>query len=253
MPDYRSVSQVGDLKCGWYYYLARVEKLVKRPAAWLPQGTAFHEAAELIETSPHPLTLEEAQTAFSEAYRREIDRYTEEVPNQWDWFPSGPYRGPTDIQRRYEIGLGQVESYMRYREAHPEEELVRLDDGPAVEVAFDVLFGSVRVKGYIDQVIKGRVRDLKTGKKPGNDFQLATYAAAMYLQYKLLIVEGDYWMAQTGKPTKPYDLREWRLQELVDIYGQADETIRAGDFRPNPSKENCQFCTVAWHCDYREE
>jgi putative RecB family exonuclease len=258
MPDYRSVSQVSDLeKCGWAYYLSRVEKKSKRPAAWLPQGTAFHEAAEKIESAPGPVTLAQATEWFSEAYDREIGRLGTDEPNLWAWFPSGPYKGEIDIPRRYGIGVMQIESYMRYREKHPEEKIVTLGDNLAVELAFKVHFGDVEVRGFIDQVVEDGegafARDLKTGKKPGSDFQLGTYAKALLLQYGLDVLRGDYWMAQSAKPTGKYDLSGWSVERLADRYGEADAKIRAEEFEPNPSRENCMFCDVAKHCEYREE
>src|SRR5699024_8676110 len=150
---------------------------------WLYQGTAIHAACEARERSGGTMTLEEAQTVFREVYSRDTNAACDVTPNMEWWSASGPYRGKQDIARRYGLGLDQVERYYRWREAHPEEEIWVAPDGQlAVELEFDVDLDGVRVVGYIDAVVlvdgEPRVRDVKTGNNPGDDFQLGTYKAA---------------------------------------------------------------------------
>lgn len=250
MVDYRSVSQVNDMECGYRYYLSRVLRVWRKPAAWLAQGTAFHEAVERFEKSGRVMTPAEVVQAFSEAYDREITAMSETTPNHSVWFASGPYRGPEDIERRYGLGTDQIAKYLEYVDKHPEDVISRVEDEPLIEAEYEVSFGDVEVRGYIDQVVNWTPRDLKTGKQPGSEFQLATYAWALNLKYGIPVTTGDYWMAQTGGPTKPYDLTEWSLQELVDIYGEADQKIREERFEPNPSEKVCTFCDVSASCQF---
>ncbi|AXH50750.1 RecB-like exonuclease [Mycobacterium phage Orange] len=77
----RSVSQLSQFdKCPFSWKLARHERVWKRPAAWLPQGTAFHTVAETYEkrrNEGNPMTLEEAMDLFrfAEAHKhKEPDR-----------------------------------------------------------------------------------------------------------------------------------------------------------------------------------
>src|SRR5690606_29952771 len=66
--DYRSVSQLKQYqKCGYSYYLARIEREWERPAAWLPQGLAVHEAAEEYEKSGRTMSLDKMQDVFQES------------------------------------------------------------------------------------------------------------------------------------------------------------------------------------------
>lgn len=250
MVDYRSVSQVNDMECGYRYYLSRVLRVWRKPAAWLAQGTAFHEAVERFEKSGRVMTPAEVVEAFSEAYDREIGLMSDITPNHSVWFASGPYRGAEDIERRYGLGTDQIAKYLDYVVAHPEDEISSVDGTPLVEAEYAVNFGDVEVRGYIDQVVLWTPRDLKTGKEPGSEFQLATYAWALNLKYDIPVTTGDYWMAQKGGPTKPYDLTEWSLQELVDIYGEADQKIREERFDPNPSEKVCTFCDVSSSCPF---
>src|SRR5690606_40927541 len=69
---------------------------------------------------------------------------------------------------------------------YPEEVIWVAEDGtPGIELGFDVDLDGVRVRGYIDQVLKAdsddsvRVRDVKTGAQPGDALQLKVYAVAL--------------------------------------------------------------------------
>lgn len=251
VPEYRSVSQVNELeRCPEAYRLGRIERAWKKPAAWLPQGTAVHYAAEMWEKSERTMSLEEAQQAFKESYSKEIAKYAETTPNFDYWERSGPYNGRTDIERRWGIGLEQVATYIGYYQRYPEKVPWRSPDGLAIELAFDVEFGGIPVRGLIDKVEAEEPEDLKTGKKPGSDFQLATYAGALNVLYDLPFKTGRYWMAQQGKPTIDYDLTGWSIQRLADVYGAADEIIKAENFEPKPDPDTCRFCSVRNSCSY---
>lgn len=247
-----SYSRLNEMeRCPYAYFLSRVAKVWKKPAAWLPQGTAFHEVAEHFELSGKMMPLAEAQRRFTEIYAREINKMTEETPNFRWWFRSGPYDGETDVGRRHGIGLSQVESYLAYSLSHPEERISATPEGlPMIELPFDVKFGEIRVRGYIDRVINSRPDDLKTGKTPGTDEQLATYAGALNVMYGVPFTTGTFWMAQKPGPTKPYDLTDWSVQRLADEYGEVSAQIDAGDFPPKPSEDKCTFCSVQNSCKY---
>lgn len=260
MVDYRSVSQVKELDdCGYRYYLHREatdedgNRLWERPAAWLPQGLGVHEAAEAWEKSGRTMTLEEAQKIFGESYDAHTNRLLETTPNLDFWFRSGPYGGDQDIPRRYEIGMEQTARYVRYyTEKHPEEKPLRLsEDEFAVEWPFEVKFGDVPVRGVIDFVLEdGKPRDNKTGNRPGDPFQLGTYAGVIEQLLDVKPTTGDFWMGKSGKPTIPIDLTDWTQQRLADVFGDADERIRNQQFDPDPDPDKCRFCPMAHACEY---
>lgn len=251
VPEYRSVSQANQMsRCPEAYRLSRIERVWQKPSAWLPQGSAVHYAAEMWEKSGRTMTLAAAQAAFDESYTEEVRKYAEKTPNFDFWERSGPYNGRVDIERRWGIGMAQVAAYIKYYQEHPEEVPDVYGGEPAVELSFDVKFGDVKVRGLIDMVVDDKPRDNKTGKKPGDDFQLATYAGALAVQYDVPFTTGDYWMAQQGKPTRPYDLSGWSVQRLADEYGAVDELIKSENFEPKPDPGTCQFCSVRSSCDY---
>lgn len=256
---HRSVSQIKQYeRCPHSYYLARVEKAWQRPAAWLPQGSAVHSAAEAYERSGRQMSLEDAQDEFRAAYSYEVAGYTAITPNFDWWFASGPYRGEQDIERRYLIGLEQVEKYLRWYDGHPNEVIWIAPDGkPGIELSFDIDLDGVLVRGFIDAIIAKNgelvVRDNKTGNHPGDDFQLAVYAVALGEQYAIPPISlGDYWMGRSGKPTYPFDLTDWTRERVAAKFRELEENIRAERFDPLPDADKCRFCDVSYSCEYRE-
>lgn len=259
----RSVSQINQYtRCPQAYKLARIDKVWARPAAWLPQGTAFHAVAEEYEKRLHiagqQMTLEEAKDMFREEYAKHIGVYTEITPNFEWWSWSGPYNGERDIERRYAIGLEQIEKFVNWRTTEGQEIWVTPEGAPAIELSFNIDLDGIKVRGFIDAVVivddEPRVRDYKTGNSPGDDFQLGVYALAIFMLYGVPITKGDYFMAgKKGKPAKPtavYDLSAWTYEAVKERFHEVEARIQAGDFEPLPEPDKCKFCDVSYSCSY---
>ncbi|WP_218951912.1 RecB family exonuclease [Amycolatopsis anabasis] len=247
------MSQYKEYKdCPYRYYLNRRERAWQRPAAWLPQGTAVHKAAEEWERSGRAMSLADAQDVFRETYAASVNEMCEDTPNLDFWYRSGPYRGEVDIERRYGLGLGQVEKYIEYYTVKAPDEVIWItpDGEPAIELEFDIDLDGVRVKGFIDQVVDGKPRDIKTGNKPGDDFQLGVYGVALEVEHGLKPTEGDYWMGRSGKPTVPYDISEWTRERVTEEFHRLDENIQAERFDAKPEPSKCGFCSVATACPF---
>jgi putative RecB family exonuclease len=254
---HRSVSQLKLYeRCPHAFYLSRVVKVWSRPAAWLAQGSAVHEAAEAYERSGRTMTLEAMQDVFRESYSRHIEQACEVTPNFEFWFKSGPYGGELDIERRYSIGLDQCEKYIRWYENHPQEVIWIAPDGtPGIELGFDIDLDGVQVRGFIDAVIDTPeglvVRDNKTGNSPGDDFQLGVYGVALAESFGIAPpTVGDFWMGKSGKPTVPYRIGEWTRERVSEAFGKLEENIQAERFDPDPDPKKCAFCDVNWACRY---
>ena len=250
---YRSASQYDKMqKCPYEYYLTYVEEAWRKPAAWLAQGTAVHVAAEWWERSGRRGSLAAAQEVYTESYDKEIGKLCEDTPNFDHWFGSGwRYPAVEDIPRRYGLGLEMVDRYLDWYQEHPEQKPWVTDNGElAVELEFEVTLGTVPVRGMIDMVLKDRVRDNKTGRKPGNVFQLVTYKTALEVAYGHKVNRGDFWMGRTGRPGISHKLSEWSIERVTDEYGKLDEDIRAERFDPNPSEDNCGMCSVRDSCQF---
>lgn len=261
---HRSVSQINQFsRCGYSYKLSRIDHAWERPAAWLGQGSAVHEAAEAWEKSNRTMSLEEAQDVFRESYERHINEACEITPNTEYWYASGPYRGEVDIERRYKIGLEQVEKFVNWHMAHPDQVIWITPDGtPAIELAFDFDLDGVLVRGYIDavRVVDGEIRvvDYKTGNKPGDDFQLGVYGVALAEMYGIDPPKlGEYYMAgksgQPGKPTYPFDLTEWTRERVSERFAQLEADLKAEKFEPDPEPSKCAFCSVSLACSFRAD
>lgn len=257
---HRSVSQYNQFnRCGHSFYLSRIQGVWSRPAAWLGQGSAVHEAAEAWEKSNRTMTLEETQEVFRESYAKHIDEACETTPNLDYWFASGPYRGEADIERRFGIGLEQVEKFINWHLAHDDQVIWIAPDGtPGIEIGFDFDLDGVLIRGFIDavRVVDGEVRvvDYKTGNNPGDDFQLGVYGVALAEMYGIDPPKlGEYFMGRTGKPTYPYQIDEWTRERVSERFRQLDEDIKAEKFDADPEPSKCRFCSVALACDFRAD
>ena len=270
----RSVSQLKQYeRCPYSYKLARIDKVWQRPAAWLPQGSAVHTVAEHYEKRKldgNPMTLEEAQELFREEYVKEVSQYTHITPNFQFWSRSGPYGGQEDIERRYHVGLEQVERLMGWYENHPDEVIWIAPDGtPGIELSFEMDLDGIVIRGFIDAVLdlgfeleceagyfrpQVKVRDYKTGLDPGDDFQLGVYGVALEEMYDVGAFEGDYWMAgKKGKKavaTDPYCLAEWTREKVSAKFQELERKIDAEMFEPDPDSKKCMFCDVSAACAF---
>lgn len=268
MPDYRSWSQLEQYSpelggCPYRYYLARIERVWKKPAAWLPMGSAVHKAAEVWELSDRSLPRDEAKAVFRASYKEEVDKYLEETPNTRYWQMSGPYRGEEDIPRRFEVGQKHVDNYIDWYEKHPEERILMVQDGvPAIELEFKLNLGGVEVRGMLDQAVTsikpgGRIkpltiiaRDIKTGASPGKVEQLSLAGLAITEANPIWVAEqGDFFMTKTGYPTYPYDLID--VDVLTEKFVTLEANIQAGNFPAAPTDKKCDRCDVANSCKFK--
>lgn len=258
----RSVSQLQEYMdelggCPYKFFLNRVVKAWNRPAAWLPQGSAVHTAAEFWERSGRTATRDEVEEAYRQAYRAETAALMVDTPNLNYWSPSWRYVGWEDITRRAFKGFGQLHNYLDYYIKHPEEVLWTTPDGQkALELKFRITLDKVRVQGYIDQVVGNGtfvVRDLKTGKSPGGTLQLKVYAVALDKEFGLEVKEGDYFLLDKKKPTSKYDLTQMSDEQVIDLFGRMNEGVRNEYFEPSPEPDKCRMCPFRQICDFAAE
>lgn len=254
--EYRSVSQYNTYsRCGYRYYLERIERAWQRPASWLSQGTAVHAAMESWEKSGREKTPDALIDEYREEFRKSIGEQAEDTPNFNFWFGSGPYSGPADIERRFGLGEEQLLKLIAWAEDHPEERVWTAPDGtPGIEIDFMEEMGGVMVKGFIDLILETPqglvVRDYKTGAKPGDTFQLAVYSEAMRLKYGVEINQGDFMMGKTGKPTLPYKITAADRADVHKRFEWLEKNIQDGVYEPSPSSSNCRMCAVSTGCPF---
>ena len=256
MPKYRSVSQYNTYsQCAYRYKLGYIDKVWKRPASWLSQGIAVHAAMEEWEKSGRALETIDLIEIYKKEFRESVNEQAEVTPDFAYWFGSGRYGGAQDIERRFIIGKEQLLELVAYCEGSPEEKIWTAPNGDVgIELGFNVELGGVMVRGFIDQVIETpsglRVRDIKTGAKPGDTFQLAAYAEALKQLYDVDVNEGDYLMGKTGKPTAVIPITEEDKKQVHETFKWLDDSITSEKFEPNPSKKNCVMCDVRTSCEF---
>lgn len=256
MVNHRSVSQHNSfVRCSWSYKLNRIDKVWQRPASWLSQGLGVHVAMEEWERSERTKSREELIEIYREEFIRSVNEQAEDTPNFDYWFGSGPYSGPVDLERRFGVGETQLLGLLDYCEQSKDVIWETPDNDKAIELEFNVELGGVMVKGFIDQIVETPsgliVRDIKTGSKPGDIFQLATYSEAIRIMHGVTINLGDYLMGKTGKPTKPIEITDEDRAGVHESFEWLEKEIQAGNFEPSPERNKCAMCSVQLSCDYR--
>lgn len=251
----RSVSQTQQYEeCAYRFYLQRVERVPERPAAWCHQGTAFHSAAEKFEKEGRQATEEELVQLFSDQYSALVNKSMHQEPNLDRWMTANKKPAGLDIEERYTLGQQQVREYAQWSKTNkPSFTTVKNDKGEekiGLELYFKVELGGVVVRGYIDQLLEKRVRDLKTGSTK-SPFQLETYKVAAEKQWGLEVNSGDWYMAKTGKlsPVKGLDLSGVTEEQVAARYVVMDQGVKAGRFPASPGW-NCNYCSVSHACSF---
>ena len=107
----------------------------------------------------------------------------------------------------------------------------------------------VKLDAYIQEdQTSARVIDYKTGKKIGNEIppsqQCLLYALAAFMRSpELEYVSSELWYLDHGETTTVPYTREEALMFLPGIHERAIKMTTCDDFAPNPSKNNCKWCS----------
>lgn len=239
--------------CPYAYYLRRIERVSPRPAAWSHQGTAFHTACEVYELGGRQMSAADVVGVFSDEYARLVNTALEAEPNTDRWMTAGP-DGVSDIEARYALGQAQAADYVSWAQGKEDPIWKAPDGSPAIEMRLTAEIGGVKVQGIIDQVIDEqdgsvRIRDLKTGSTKSK-FQLKTYAVLVRKALRVEVNRGDWYMAKTGKLSRPLDLSTTSEDEVGERYAEMDVGVKRGDFPPKPGF-SCRFCDVSHACQFR--
>lgn len=281
----QSVSSITTMEdCGLKYRFTYRDQLPQTPAWWNVGGTAFHETVRVIERMADgdaslPMhaaaedaqfwqvgdLLEQQQTAgklFANRLDVEIAKLETEsgvASQSWRAADKGKENGEwwraagDDMARLY---VSQRLSWVR------DWRLVKtLTGGTAQEIEFNHRFGSVELKGFIDDLWVNRtdptrvaVRDLKAGKRPPeSDFQLEVYGEVvkalpteLAFTAEPLRVEGTYYLARKGVDTSPVQLGG-NAEIITYRAEQVQRADDAGIFMPRPSSF-CGSCPFKSKC-----
>ena len=275
---HRSYSQMTSwLRCGNAYYLERVAKVPQRPSWWFVGGKAVHSATEtfdrLVENKPYLLVAGEERTKHEEeidwiwesAWENEYqDTLTNtDVPVE-EWRAGGratkakPNKENGDWWKT--AGREFLRNWVDFRITYPNWRIAELPDGrPGIEPEFNVWFGTVPVRGFIDRVFDVRgpggevsrvVVDLKTGARmPDTTQQTGMYASMMELAYgaEHRPPLGCFWDARKGDITVPEGLGSHSVENLTPMLEMFNRAVLDNIFIPHVGG-NCNSCSVAKYC-----
>lgn len=252
---HRSVSQL--LKytsCSEQYRLMYVDKpdLPYRPAAWLAQGTAYHETIREWEGSGRylPFAFDERYYYF---YDLEIAKMRAKEPDLYKWLRAISKKPEVDIEERRNKGLEQVLSYVEYVKTN----LYFIKDIDeytlALEVPFELDIGNTKVKGAIDMIIDREVgvevRDLKTGNRESQFLQLGIYKLAVEKIFGWKVVGASFFYAKDSKVVglTARDLARYDEPYLTQLFTSLDAAVENKIYIPNPGG-HCTMCPVKKFC-----
>jgi putative RecB family exonuclease len=201
-------------------------------------------------------------------FLEELDRAAREEESKsgfqrGDWFWSGPRDGQASLEWWQEQGPEYIQNFIDWWEHNDDVDIWTTPDGlPAIELPFEVKFGDIPVRGFIDLVLQiGTalvVVDIKSSaKQPVSYRQLGIYASAIELAYGTRPRYGTFFMVRgvgpRGKPPtfflRPVELSapQYSVAYLAQEFAQAEGGIQAGVFPASPG-EGCGRCGVAWAC-----
>lgn len=258
-----SASQLSSFTgCGHRFYLERVvppeDREPPMPAWALIGGRAIHRTFDDVVVEGLKGNPRLAAALFRAHFAEEIIDQLEVEPDMSKWRASGrkSKAWPDKENRAWweEAGRSQSEKFATIYDSPFLPGRVIVDNGVAlVEVGFTVDIGPNPIKGWIDAVMEmpdGAIipRDYKSGAKPSDGNQLATYAHAMHELYGVLPETGEYLMTRTMTPVA-WDLAPLTREVVGNEYEMLARAKEHGIYLPRPSSF-CVACGVKRACIY---
>lgn len=251
--QHRSVSQLTTYAgCSEAYRLKYIEKLSGYPAAWLAQGTAFHEVIDEYENGSG-LTASQLVAKYQWIYDRIIREFDEAEPDRSKWLKAPKSTSENDISNRRELGSSLIANYLTFsKERRP---LFWVDDyTPGIELPIYTLIGDVRVKGQIDRIEREEdgtlhIIDLKTGNRESAKLQLGIYKVCLEKEFGIKVSKASFFYAKDGKLASltDYDLARYNEQYIIDLLATLERGIQNEVFIPNVT-QSCMLCPVKRKC-----
>lgn len=253
MPDYLSYSSLSTYKtCGEQWRLGRVVGLPDLPGVYHAGGTGVHWSTEADDW--RTLGSASGVVDFNENFDKAMDEQEAETGTTRDqWKVAGRKPNVEDIAWWRRNGPSYVASWRRWMNNLGWTIWVTPDGEPAIELGMDEPIGDVPSHGFIDRVLvtpEGDlvVVDLKTGKPPKDQVQLATYAHYINSRYGVNCHHGGYWMARGGILTGKHDLTPLMHGRLEYEYSQVWRAVEQEIFPATPSGLCANWCPFNKYC-----
>lgn len=252
---HRSLTQLNTYNnCGELYRIRYVDKPDEPlpPAAWLAQGTAYHEAVRYWEESGRS-SLVDIGGVFDSFYDAEISKMKEKEPDTNKWLRAPSKKPEVDIKDRKEKGRSQAEDYVVYANMNPFA-IKDIDEYTmGIEVPFEINLGKVPVKGAIDLILAiengVEVRDLKTGNRESANIQLGLYKVAVEKIFRWPVRRASFFYAKDSKLVTllERDLAKYTEEYVTYLFETLDNGVKSRIFLPNPGSQ-CTLCPARKYC-----
>jgi hypothetical protein len=124
---------------------------------------------------------------------------------------------------------------------------------PHIEAEYNVMFGSVSVKAFVDLIAitpqqELVVVDYKAGAyMPDYNMQLGLYACCMELTEGVRPDKGFFYNARLGVMEDAGDLSRWTIPVFTELFEQFERAVSEGIFLPNLGM-SCKSCSVSKYC-----
>jgi len=125
--------------------------------------------------------------------------------------------------------------------------------GPQIEAEFNVMFGDILVKSFIDLIAvtpdgEIAVVDYKAGAyMPDTNMQLGLYACAVQQITGTRPTKGYFYNARQGIMEDAGDLSRWTVQLFTELFKQFNKGVEQEIFLPNLGMM-CKSCSVKDYC-----
>lgn len=256
IPEHLSYSQISDvLTCGEQYRLSRVLEAPKNPCVYLIGGSVVHTVTHCVDVGWPDLdvTGDEVQELCRKAFKQEVEKALQKEPDASLW-RCGGRGGSEDLSWWYEQAPVMVGRWLDFRR-DGSLTVAKLRDGMvASEIDMTIQYGGKPFKLAIDRIMVGRgtderaIVDIKTGsREPSSPYQLAFYRDAAQMVHGIRVRWGYYWMARTGKLSRPFDLDQVPYELTSDMAKKAARIIKEELFIPNIGMF-CGSCQVRKFC-----
>lgn len=248
--DHTSHSAIEEYKkCPYRFYLHRVLKVEQTHHLAGPAGSAFHS---MTEDHDNGVTVRPFEEYLQENLEDGVV-YTHSRDENYDWW--------------VRTGPVMFDAYRRWRDATEWEVL-------AVEEEFRIQPAGLEfpLVGFIDRRFRSPrtgteiICDIKTGYRlPVGSAQLPIYYVADSIRRSDgsgtegsgrgdeadAEVAVNYYDARRGDSTG-LEWPAWTEASLVEYVRPVERRILADDWTPNASTNNCRYCPVRAHCEFKK-
>jgi hypothetical protein len=244
--------------CGQKYYLRRVAEVGQEISLGAVAGKAFHTATETWDlTGEWPDWAEHLVSAI------EVEEFHSGVPlSKWRISGRKTAAAPNKEDPDHWInvlGPGLMEQYETWQYTNNlaiVQDLPPDADGRTTGIEYRLAFrvGTVDMVAYVDRIMRDAdgnigVVDIKTGARKQRTAQLPTYIIGLQ-KTGIPATWGTLYYARKGEHDKPRFYTAWTEHRLTMLYEQAEAMRKQGFYLPSPS-EDCSWCSVRDHCDFK--